>query len=92
MVVVEMHVILVYDASEKRDRLALRICRKYLQWIQNSVFEGHLTPAQLRHLSAELATHLYRNEDRVMVYQSPEESPPKREAWGAQREPTDSIL
>lgn len=45
-----MYVILVYDVGEKRVAKMLRLCRKYLNWIQNSVFEGELTEVQLKEL------------------------------------------
>jgi CRISPR-associated protein Cas2 len=37
-----MYVILVYDMGEKRVSKMMKHCRKYLNWIQNSVFEGKL--------------------------------------------------
>lgn len=35
-----MFVILFYDFGEKRVGKALKICRKYLTWIQNSVLKA----------------------------------------------------
>ncbi|MEM3489884.1 MAG: CRISPR-associated endonuclease Cas2, partial [Nitrososphaerota archaeon] len=40
-----MYVILAYDIGEERVNKVLKICRKYLTWVQNSVFEGDLTEA-----------------------------------------------
>ena len=37
-----MYVIFVYDFGEKRVSKMLRLCRRYLNWIQNSVFEVRL--------------------------------------------------
>ncbi len=31
-----MYVIIVYDIGEKRVAKVLKLCRQYLQWIQNS--------------------------------------------------------
>jgi CRISPR-associated protein Cas2 len=39
---IDMYVILVYDMGEKRVSKMMKHCRKYLNWIQNSVFEGKL--------------------------------------------------
>jgi CRISPR-associated protein Cas2 len=50
-----LYAVLVYDAGDTRNYDALKICRRYLHWVQNSVFEGPLTPAQLRLLHADLA-------------------------------------
>ena len=45
-----MYVILVYDCGEKRVGKMLKLCRKYLNWIQNSVFEGEITEVKLKEL------------------------------------------
>lgn len=45
-----MYVILVYDFGEKRVNKMLKLCRKYLNWIQNSVFEGEISEVRLKEL------------------------------------------
>ena len=45
-----MYLILVYDIGEKRVGKMLKLCRKYLNWIQNSVFEGEITEVKLKEL------------------------------------------
>ena len=45
-----MYVILIYDVAEKRAGKMLKLCRQYLCWIQNSVFEGELSEVKLREL------------------------------------------
>ena len=39
-ILVYMYVIAVYDVNQKRVAKMLKLCRRYLHWIQNSVFEG----------------------------------------------------
>ncbi len=63
-----MFVILVYDVKEERVQKALKICRKYLTWVQNSVFEGEITEAKLRILKDELKEILDENYDSVIIY------------------------
>ena len=46
-----MYVILVYDCGEKRVGKMLKLCRKYLNWIQNSVFEGEISEVKLKELT-----------------------------------------
>ena len=46
--------ILVYDINEKRVTKVLKTCRKYLYWVQNSVFEGEISPAKLEKLKLDL--------------------------------------
>ena len=63
-----MFVILVYDANERRVQKFLKICRRYLIHVQNSVFEGELTEAQLQQLISELRSVLNKSEDSVLIY------------------------
>jgi len=63
-----MFIILVYDANERRVQKFLKVCRKYLVHVQNSVFEGEITEAQLRQLVEELRSLMNENEDSVVIY------------------------
>ena len=38
-----MFVIMVYDVGKKRVAKVLKKSRKYLHWVQNSVFEGEIS-------------------------------------------------
>jgi CRISPR-associated protein Cas2 len=86
-----MQVILVYDTAVKHNPKALRTCRRYLHWVQRSVFEGHLTPAQLRRLHADL-TAVLDDSDSVIIYMVDSPTTLKREVWGHEYGNTDSIL
>lgn len=63
-----MFVLLFYDVKDKRVAKALKICRKYLHWVQNSVFEGELSPALLEKLKIELKKRLSEEEDSIIIY------------------------
>ena len=45
-----MYVIAMYDVGEKRVGKMLKLFRRYLNWIQNSVFEGEITEVKLNEL------------------------------------------
>ena len=45
-----MYIIAMYDVNEKRVGKMLKLLRKYLNWIQNSVFEGEITEVKLLEL------------------------------------------
>ena len=49
-----MYVIVVYDVGEKRVGKMLKLCRQYLCWIQNSVFEGELSEVKLKELNLKM--------------------------------------
>ncbi len=63
-----MFVILVYDIKEKRVAKVLKKCREYLYWVQNSVFEGEITPVKLNILKEELNDIIMSDEDSVIIY------------------------
>ena len=63
-----MFVILVYDFGEKRVGRALKRCRKYLTWVQNSVFEGDISEANLKKLKYELSSIMEKDEDSIIIY------------------------
>ncbi|MDM7461383.1 MAG: CRISPR-associated endonuclease Cas2 [bacterium] len=63
-----MYVIMVYDVNVARVQKVLKTGRKYLTWVQNSVFEGELTEAQLARLQRALLKIIDPNEDSVLFY------------------------
>jgi CRISPR-associated protein Cas2 len=63
-----MFVVLVYDTLAERNPAVLKTCRRYLHWIQRSVFEGELSNAQYRSLTASLRTQIDTTYDSVRVY------------------------
>lgn len=40
-----MYVIAIYDVDSKRDPKVMKVLRKYIFGIHNSVFEGEITPS-----------------------------------------------
>ena len=68
-----MYVIAVYDVGEKRVAKMLKLCRQYLNWIQNSVFEGELTEVQLKELKYKAQDILKDDEDSFIIFSSREQ-------------------
>jgi CRISPR-associated protein Cas2 len=63
-----MFVIEVYDINQKRVGKVLKISRKYLYWVQNSVLEGEISDANFKKLQFELLRVIDLNEDSLMFY------------------------
>ena len=87
-----MYVILVYDVGERRVQRALKVCRRYLNWVQNSVFEGELTEAKLKELKLALKRVIHPDEDSVLIYRAREQSYFTREVMGQEKNTTDTFL
>ena len=65
---IQMFVILVYDVGVERLEKVLKTCRKYLTWIQNSVFEGEITEANWIKLKHDLSKIIDREKDSITFY------------------------
>ena len=48
------YAIVFYDVGEKRVAKVFKICKQYLVHYQNSVFRGHITPANYLELKGKL--------------------------------------
>lgn len=87
-----MYVILVYDMGEKRVGKMLKLCRQYLNWIQNSVFEGDLTEAQLRGLTIKMKSIMDEKEDSVILFTNKMDYNMSKQIIGKERMTTDNFL
>lgn len=87
-----MYIILVYDIGEKRVGKMLKLCRQYLNWIQNSVFEGELTPAQLRELKMKARDIMKPTEDSLIIFTSRNELWLEKEVIGKEKNELSSFL
>lgn len=87
-----MYVILVYDCGEKRVGKMLKLCRKYLHWIQNSVFEGEITEVKLKELLSQARTIMNMGEDSIIVFKSRDEKWLEKEVVGQEKNELDNFI
>ncbi len=87
-----MYVILVYDIEEKRVAKMLKLCRQYLNWIQNSVFEGELTEVKLKELVAKAKVIMNPEADSIIVFKSRDEKWLEKQVIGMEKNTLDNIL
>lgn len=87
-----MYVILVYDMGEKRVGKMLKLCRQYLNWIQNSVFEGDLSEAKLRELKAKMHSIVDSKEDSVILFTNKMDYNMDKQIIGKERKSIDNFL
>lgn len=87
-----MYVILVYDMGERRVGRMLKLCRQYLNWIQNSVFEGEITPVKLKELKAKARQLMKEEEDSLIIFSSRDERWLEKEVIGQERNSTDNFI
>lgn len=87
-----MYIILVYDIGQKRVGKMLKLCRTYLNWIQNSVFEGALTPSQLRELKYKASQIMDPEHDSMIIFTSSNEKWLEKEVIGKEKNELGSFL
>ena len=87
-----MYVILVYDCGEKRVAKMLKLCRQYLNWVQNSVFEGDISEAKLMELKARSKNIMDCENDSLIVFSSRDNKWLNKEILGKERGCTDVFL
>ncbi len=87
-----MYVILVYDFGERRVSKMLKLCRKYLNWVQNSVFEGEISELQLKQLEASAKDFMDPDEDSIIIFSSRSQMFMNKHIIGAERNSTDNFL
>ena len=87
-----MYVILVYDMDQKRVGKMLKLCRRYLNWIQNSVFEGELTDVKLKELLHAAKRIMNEETDSIIVFKSRQEKWLEKMVVGREKNKIDNIL
>lgn len=87
-----MHIILVYDISGNKSVKMLKLCSRYLNWVQNSVFEGEITEAKLNQLIAQIHRIINKELDCVIIYSSRHSSWAERKVLGIEQNPIKNIL
>jgi len=87
-----MYVIIVYDIEEDRVDRVNKILKRFLNWRQNSVFEGELTNSQLEELNQEIALVIDPSEDSVLIYKLANKNDFETMILGKDKSPIDRIL
>ncbi len=63
-----MRIILIYDVSEIKCGKVQKMCNKYLNRVQNSVFEGDITKSKLIELKLKLSKIINEKLDSIIIY------------------------
>lgn len=87
-----MYVIAVYDVGERRVGKMLKLLRKYLNWIQNSVFEGEISEVKLLELKQKALLIMDEDTDSLIIFKTRQEKWLNKEIVGVARQELDSFL
>ena len=81
-----MYIIAMYDVNEKRVGKMLKLLRKYLNWIQNSVFEGEITEVKLLELKHKAMLIMDEETDSLIIFKTRQEKWLDKEIVGHERQ------
>lgn len=87
-----MYIILVYDMGQKRVGKMLKLCRRYLNWIQNSVFEGEISEVKLLELKQHASLIMDEETDSLIIFKTRQEKWLDKEVIGHERQKLDAFL
>jgi len=63
-----MYVIIAYDVAVERLDAVRKTLKQYLNWVQNSAFEGELTEGKLEELTMRIRDVIDEKVDSVICY------------------------
>ncbi|MGI9528052.1 MAG: CRISPR-associated endonuclease Cas2 [Weeksellaceae bacterium] len=87
-----MYIILVYDIGEKRVAKMLKLCRQYLNWIQNSVFEGGISEVKLKELIIKAKEIMDTEQDSLIIFSSRNDNWLDKQVIGREKNDLDNFL
>jgi len=87
-----LYVVLVYDVEQERVGRVCQYLKRYLHWVQESVFEGELSEGRLEKLKAGLLDIIDREKDSVYIYKVREKRWLGKEVVGVEKALTDRII
>jgi len=88
-----MFIILYYDVNEKRCTRMLKTCRKYLEWVQNSVFEGEISESSYERMTYELKKIMDEEDgDSLVIYKFRQMKYYERKVYGVDKKGDSQFL
>lgn len=79
-----MYVIVSYDVEVKKCQKLLKLLRKYLFHVYNSVFEGELTDKEETTMKEQIQKIINNSESSVIIYRLPSNKPLSKSVIGKQ--------
>ena len=87
-----MYVLIVYDIEVSRVNRVHKFLKQHLNWVQNSVFEGELTEAQIERVKAGLRKIMVPEMDSILIYKARDQKWLSKESLGHERGQTSNLL
>ncbi len=88
----DMYVIAVYDVQADRTQKMLKVCRRYLNWVQNSVLEGEMTELQLVEMTEAALKVMDVRTDSLILFKNRDAKWLDKEVVGVEKGSTDQFV
>lgn len=89
---VVVYIVIVYDVAQERVAKICQFLRRYLNWIQNSVFEGDITESNVEKIKTGIKTLTNKDKDSVIIYTISNRKLVKRDIIGIEKNMASSII
>lgn len=86
------YTIITYDVEQKRVARICKFLRRFLNWTQNSVFEGEISPAKLEKIKIGIKKIIKTNQDSVYIFKLHFKESKNKEIIGVEKNPQENIL
>lgn len=87
-----MYLIVVYDVEQKRVAKICNFLRKYMHWVQNSVFEGELTEGKFKEMQIGLRKRIRAEKDSILFYKLKASYDIEKEVMGLEKAGIETLL
>ncbi|MGB9659701.1 MAG: CRISPR-associated endonuclease Cas2 [Nitrososphaerales archaeon] len=77
--------IIVYDIAVERLNAVRHVMKQYLNWVQNSAFEGEITEGKLEELRLKVYDIIDKDSDSIVVYKTSNPSWVSKSVWGIEK-------
>ena len=87
-----LYVVVVYDVAVERLDKVRNVLKQYLNWVQNSAFEGELTIGTLEELKLKLGDIVDEGKDSLLFYSVPNPKWLNKDALGVEKSVPSTVV
>jgi CRISPR-associated protein Cas2 len=87
-----MYLIVVYDIAVERIDKVRRYLKQYLNWVQNSAFEGELKEGEVEKIKIGLRKLIKEEEDSIILYETPDKQWVTKEIVGREKSEVTTVI
>lgn len=87
-----MYVIIVYDIAIERIDKVRHYLKQYLNWVQNSTFEGELKEGEVEKIKIGLKKLIKEEEDSIILYETADKQWITKEVLGIEKSEVTTII